>query len=393
MAGPRWGTRISVLSAVLASTLIIAAAVWLLGDLGPGGARPQAVPSPPRGPAQPLSRFSTIRSVTFYENKPVVEYLADLEAAIPSIHRAGFDAVWMALPWASMEPSPLASPPQYNQAAFAALGKVLATVSANGMRALIGLNYLGRGWAPTDIDPCRWLTDSRMYRAFDDYATEFLRTILPYHQFVYVLVFSETADPCINAFRHADVLAERIHETLGNLPLQVPSTLRDQFTIGFHDNSLITLGWADVSPLPQPLPYQFVSTVAYGLDGDTRAQIEAAIANRVNRFDALFPGVPVILGEIGATFCPPFDQGNQARVLGDVVSYAEARHLGFNIWHWAPVPGEARCTNHAFQGLAITREDGQPRPALVGLERLPGFVPAQGGVGATPTSTASAPAS
>src|SRR6266511_1788154 len=265
MAWPWWRGKVSVAVAVLASAGIVGASVWFLGDLGPAGR--EALPTPPVVPAQPLSRFSTIRSVTFYENKPVTEYLDDLDRAIPSIRRAGFDAVWMALPWAAMAPAPLESPPRYAQAAFAALGRVLATVAQNRMRALIGLNYLGRGWAPAVIDPCRWVTDARMYRAFDDYATDFLRTILPYHEFVYILVFSETADPCTNAFQHADELARSIRGTLGSLPLQLPTRLRAQFTFGFHDNSLITLGWADESPLPRPVPFQFLSTVAYGLDG------------------------------------------------------------------------------------------------------------------------------
>ncbi len=120
------------------------------------------------------------------------------------------------------------------------------------------------------------------------------------------------------------------------------------------------------------------------------SQIRAALAERVGRFDSLFPDVPVVLGEVGATFCPPFDERNQARVLGDIVSYARSRHMGFNIWHWSPVPGEDLCTNHAFQGLAITRRNGGPRPALSRLEGLPGFSPRSPAArGATPEPVAS----
>src|SRR5205823_12513277 len=112
------------------------------------------------------------------------------------------------------------------------LRDLLGYLGANGVRAIVGLDYLGKGWSPEGIDPCRWVTDRRMERAFESYVRGFLERIRAYHDDVSILLFTEPTLLCAHhPADHAAELAADLRPTLGSLPERLPHALRAQFRI------------------------------------------------------------------------------------------------------------------------------------------------------------------
>ncbi len=319
-----------------------------------------------------LLPYGDIRSVTFYlfpfdETK----YYLSLRDSIPAIREAGFNTIWIVSPWVSYDPRPLESPRFYEESRFEHLRQVLALLEENEMKAILGLNYLGKGWSPEGIDPGRWITDSEMYEAFESYVGEFLRRIEEFNNSVYIVFFTEGTepeglDPYADAERHASIL----RETLGSLPSRLEPRLRRKFSIGFQDYSIVNLGWGNgACPTPLPTPYDFVSMVYYGFEDASDETIRSEFDERIDRFRGVFPGTPLIVGEMGASLCEHGEE-NQARVILAKVSHALDWGLGFNLWHWRPIPGEDDCQNAAFMGLAITREDNTTKAVVDELRAI-----------------------
>src|SRR5581483_11852283 len=132
------------------------------------------VPPPARVAPLPLGR---VRAVTYVKERPFASYTGELRRALPGIAAAGFNTVWLVLPWWQFEPRPLATPPAYDERSFDALRRVLNDLAGRNMHAIIGLDYLGRGWAPMGIDACRWLVTPRYENAFERYVRGFLERI------------------------------------------------------------------------------------------------------------------------------------------------------------------------------------------------------------------------
>src|SRR5205807_2357807 len=134
----------------------------------------------------------------------------------------------------------------------------------------------------------------------------------------------------------AGELADRLKTTLGSLPERLPPRLRAQFAIGYHDNSLIDLGWSgSKSPIASPDPFNFLSMSVYGLERETPTEIAQDLDARVARFRAVDPTAPLLIGEFGASRCKGGPR-NQARVESAIASYAIQHEIGFNVWHWRP---------------------------------------------------------
>src|SRR3989344_6068594 len=276
-------------------------------------------------PIYTASAYSSIRSVTWYEFGPTyAESLADLRAQIPRMKAAGFNTVWLVTPWMDMQPQPLASPPVWNEANFTALKQTLAMLRANNMQALIGLNYLGPEWEPQGIDACTWTTNTTMYQAFVDYAKGFLQRIDGYQDVAMIQVFTENAEPIympscpentLNEKYDGPQIAKILRGTLGNLPAQLPSTLRAKWRIGYHDFSQINFGWGQV-------------------ESRTDAEMKTEVATRAARFKMLYPSTPLIIGEYGARSCGSSREANQARVTAGILRFAIANHMGSNVWAW-----------------------------------------------------------
>jgi hypothetical protein len=221
--------RLGYLAAALILTLGACAGVYLAirdGREPAGGTESSA-----------LLPYGDIRSVTFYlfpfdETK----YYMALKDSIPDIRKAGFNTIWIVNPWVSFDPQPLETPRVFEESRFEHLRQVLSLLRENAMKAILGLNYLGKGWSPEGIEPGSWVTDSKMYEAFESYVEEFLRRIEEFNDTAYILFFTEGTepeglDPYADAERHASIL----RETLGSLPSRLDPTLRGKFSIGYHD--------------------------------------------------------------------------------------------------------------------------------------------------------------
>ncbi|MBK8011054.1 MAG: hypothetical protein IPK13_06865 [Deltaproteobacteria bacterium] len=333
-----------------------------------GGALPPDSGTNDAGPSawSPCCGHPQLRSVTFYDHgSSSAQRYVHIESALPAIRRAGFNALWLVSPWTQYNPRPLVAPPEYSPDEFRELRRLLTLLRANGMRALIGLNYLGSGWAPDGIDACTWITDPVMYAAFETYVARFLQEIREFSDLAYILVFTENAEPCGMANADSAVaLAELLRATLGSLPHRLDPALRAEFRIGYHDYSLINLGWAGGdSPIASPMGFDFLSMVAYGLDRLSDTEIAAEIDRRAGRFRALYPSTPLIIGESGASACDGND-ANQARVARAIVEHATSHGMGSNIWGWRPGPPGQECVNPVFGGLAVTNQDGSIKQAV-----------------------------
>ncbi|MBF0479836.1 MAG: hypothetical protein HQL26_10170 [Candidatus Omnitrophica bacterium] len=326
--------------------------------------------------AKPSLSYQDVKSVTFYDfgTTPAQQFI-NLQNELPDIKAAGFNTVWLVNPWADYNPDPLSNPSVYSEKAFADLRKTLALIKSNGMYAIIGLNYLGKGWSPKGIDSSIWLEDPIMYHAFETYVTEFLNRIKDYNETVFILFFTENSEPdhlapyYFNRNNNATKLCGLLRQTLGSLPTRLPAQLRSLYSIGYHDYTLINFNWAlGDTPISSPNPFDFLSMVAYGFENMTEHQIADEINLRSSRFKNLYPGTPLIIGEVGSNNCE--GEINQARVEGAIVSQALKHRFGFNVWGWKAGPDLQVCSNGSMGGFNLTNQESSSNFALVTLKSV-----------------------
>jgi len=319
---------------------------------------------------QPASPYSNIRSTTWYEFGPsYADSLANLRAAIPSLHAAGFNTVWLVTPWMDMQSSALPSA-TWNESNFTALKQTLDVLRANNMQALMDLNYLGQGWSPAGIDACTWTQNSSMYSAFTNYVSGFLQRINGYQSTVMIMVATEAAEPCsMLGSGYAPQVASIMRNTIGNLPMQIPSSVRSGWRIGYHDYDELNLGWLSSgdSPIASPNPFDFLSMVAYEMESYSDSQIASELSTRAARFRALYPSWPLIVGEYGAVACDSSAEANQSRVVASILNWAIAHNAGGNLWQWQPVTKNGTASDCSAglsgAGLNLMNANGTPRPA------------------------------
>lgn len=331
---------------------------------------PPATTTPINTPAQKLST-NGIRSVTF--NIPGVDlgatdqFYNKLSDALPSIKSTGFNTIWLVNWWQVFEPTALPQP-AYNQDAFARLKKVLDLLRANNMKAILGVNYIGGYRPPQGVDGLHWIQNPDQYKAFETYLAKYLTEIKNYNDMVYIMVFTENSEPDGMADQaHAQQVAGLLRPTLGSMPTRLPQDLRNLFTIGYHDYSIINLGWGNgQSPIADPNSYDFVSMVAYGQDLLSYTDVNTEIATRAQRFKNLYPNTPLMIGELGGNYCDNNEQ-NQARVVGTIVSYALKNSMGSNVWGWT---NKAVCGATDYDQFGITNPDGSMRQATQILKQV-----------------------
>src|SRR5262249_10810771 len=153
--------------------------------------------------------------------------LGDLRAAAPTIAANGFNTVWLVTPWKDLNPQPLANPPVYNTEGLNHLKQTLQVLRNTNLKALMGLNYLGSGWAPTGIDACNWITIQSQYQSFETYVNEVMKRLDGYQDVVSLVVFTENAEPCnLSAYNDAEKISALLRPTLGSLPEHLNPTLR-----------------------------------------------------------------------------------------------------------------------------------------------------------------------
>ncbi|MBI4396743.1 MAG: Ig-like domain-containing protein, partial [Elusimicrobia bacterium] len=326
-----------------------------------------------------------LRSTTWYNFQTgFAENLEDLEREIPKIKAAGFNALWLVNAWYVYDSSPLASPRVYKEDAFNHLKAELDILRDNDMQAFIGLNYLGTGWEPKGISFCPgWVEDQNSYNAFKEYVVEFSTRIWDYSDMVHLLFFTEAAEPCRFTPSSATYwangadpalaaeVADIARSKLGNLPNELPPDIRNHFSFGYHDYTLINWGLVDGDHLPiaSASTFDFLSMVVYFMDDLADSQIADTVSQRAGRFRTFFPSLPLIVGESGAKHCTgSYTPANQSRVLTAIESTALDLDLGLNVWAWLSLPGE--CTTPTSGRYAITQADGTFYPAVDSLTSL-----------------------
>ena len=330
----------------------------------------------------PRQSISTVHATTIYlldgtlGRAGLAPYLS---ANLPAIKAAGFNAVYIPAIWADFDPSPLASPRAYSTAAFADAKAALDLLRASKMRTVVGLNYVGPGFAPNfgpvlpDAQACDWARTPPVYAAFEQYAAEFMTQLSSYSDMLSLMVFTESAEGCGLATQAAaPAVALQLQTTLGSLPSRLPPLLRLMWTIGYHDYTIVNLGWGNgVGPIALPSEFDFVSMVAYNVSTTTE------LDTRAGRFTALYPATPLYVGEMGTNGCataPGVGEAGQATNDALLVQWALAHDHGLNLWGWPASGGSPdeslECSNPVFGGLAITNADGTPRSAVAAVKAL-----------------------
>lgn len=316
----------------------------------------------------PKRPYSQIRSVAWilppYEN---FQTYNQLSAALPQMKAEGYNTIYMLNPWSSFNPQPLTDPAAYNDSAFADLLKILDLLKNNGMSVIIGLNHLtplGEG-----VPACGWAEDPRVEEAFENYVVEFLTRTQNYSDILYPIVFTEGTEPCGAAYEPLDPrMIPLMQTTIGSLPLRLPPPLRSKFVLGYHDYTLINLGRGlGASPIADPLSFDFLSMVAYGLDALNNSQIQSELDARIARFRALYPNTPLILGESGTTYCDPYGENRQADGIQSIASYMVTRNMGYSVWEWTSHTPGYQCTTGDF---GIHDVSGAPRRAAEALSDI-----------------------
>jgi hypothetical protein len=146
--------------------------------------------------------------------------------------------------------------------------------------------------------------------------------------------------------------------------------LRGKFRLGFHDGrffiaNLLLPDRYRYSVVPRGSGYNYLSMSNYyasaGLDW---ADLRAMLRRQLVRYRNLYPQLPVVVGEFGATRCAPMDAARQAAIDGSAVAWFASRRVGFNLWGWqAPTP--TRCASDA--GLYLRDYRGRSGPALAAV--------------------------
>src|SRR3989344_2838688 len=333
----------------------------------------------------------TIRSATIYlqhsalgaQNAGLYDYLVQ---HIPELKANGFNTFWFVTPWATFDKRPLTEPRVYTDGAFASAKNILELLRQNDMRALIGLNYFGAGWGPDYNNDgvsdekdknCELTTDPQKFAAFDAYVEKFLTEMQPYNDIIYPVVFTEASTPCgLTVTSDGVEVAAIMRNTLGSVPNRLPPSLREKYNFGYHDNAILTSGTGfGVSPA-MPNTFDFFSTVAYDFDDLTDSEIVAEIDLRADRFRQAHPGVPLIIGELGARSCSGtasdptrFSEATQSRAISTTVRHALSRGIGINLWTypWIPADSSVNCPDGE---LVLERKDGTPKAVIPALQDI-----------------------
>jgi hypothetical protein len=229
---------------------------------------------------------------------------------------------------------------------------------------------VGIGYAPefgSILSPdqaCNWAVTPEVYATFENYAQQAMTEYAGFSDMLQLMVFTEGAEGCgLATPQAAPAVALQLQKTLGSLPTRISPILRTQWRLGYHDYSIVNLGWGNgFGPIASPNPFDFVSMVAYNVN--STIELDA----RADRFKALYTTSPLVVGEAGANGCPGASPP-QAAVDSLIVYWAVSRGYGFNIWGW-PNAGEAECTNPVYGGYALTKVDGTPNDAAAAIQRI-----------------------
>lgn len=331
--------------------------------------------SPPILAPAPRIPYNQIRSVTWIDYPAMLPDTYDkLASALPQIKATGFNEVLLGANawWFYQTGSPTA--PIYNTQRFAQLRRILDLLRAYDMQVQIAINALGPGWEPPGIDVCTWTQDLTQWKSFEAYVTRLMTELNGYEDMIYFTIGTENAysfAPECGLINEQNVqvpafVGPLIQATMGSLPARLPDNLRSRFRMGLHDFGFIVEDYLNGgTPIRSPNTFDVLSFTGYKLyDWDrmtgatiqiSDAQMRQNLDDRRNRLVAMYPNVPVVMGETGARHCSAYGGENrQAQILDVVVRWSLSKPMGFNIWKWT----SALDTDADNDGLSDECEDG-----------------------------------
>ncbi|MBL8217547.1 MAG: fibronectin type III domain-containing protein [Bryobacterales bacterium] len=347
-------------------------------------------------------RATTLRYLTCTEARCFEAELLDPQAEfdlferdLTRIQSLGFNAVWQVFPLFLYidEAAPTLT---LNETRMRLFERKLALLRERRMRLFWGLNYLWPTQSPKGFVPQNWIHHPDRIALFDQIATALLRRAEPYADTVLPFVFVEGTEPDYSLYLDPAALTAYLHDlrtALGEFPTRLPADLRAKYRIGFHDYSILTLGWGrGASPLPDPHDFDFLSFnfyPQYGFDPNpipylpqnpvafqslVRRELEARIA----RFTRFYPNTPIIVGETGFSSCylTPGHDAIQATAIAALLTAIREKNLAFNLWDFSPARGQLPdgrpwvCSENHDLGASLTKLDGSARLAACAANNL-----------------------
>jgi len=137
--------------------------------------------------------FAEMRSVCYYNvatdhqtSWTMTAWFDALKADLPLMKAAGFNTVWLVVPWADFQPS--INPVSTNQGSYDLLAAVAAYFKSEGLYLILPHPYLGTGWAPTGYDHhAEWPFGDDYLQAFKDFMYGFVDVIKDYDNILVLL--------------------------------------------------------------------------------------------------------------------------------------------------------------------------------------------------------------
>ena len=310
------------------------------------------------------------RGISLYKNVPFEIVAQNLKTEIDDIKNIGFDTVWFVIPWREFCPKPLENKDDLYK--FKVLKDSIKLLASKGMKAMLPLNYLGAGWEPEGISAAGFITDPNMYGSFERYVLRLLTYLEDVAEHTTILVFSENTYHGRNWQTEGRKIAKDLQKSLGSLPNRLPRELRGKYKIVYHDGEFLTLGWGQgISPVASPCPFDALSMVGYisNMTSKTVQGITKSLNQRKKRFEEAHPGIPIIMGEWGASSCPD-NEVYQSKKNMIVLKWAEKNLEGWSLWGWFPGPPGQDCSNPVYNGLSITRQEGDLKLSAKNIKKF-----------------------
>jgi len=370
--------------------------------------------------------IESTRSITYYNGEiswANFDY-SRFESTIKEMQDMGANTIWFVLPWIDFHLQALPEP-QWNEKAVENLNNAITIVQTQGMRVMLPLCYLGKGWSPKGIDPNVWTADKDMYQAFGLYAKTLITRLLQNgNDNMSFLLYGEGCYPSFHRTREYQITVKSfrkwcrdnnddinfwnsrwgtcykwdnllpftgktasdkentqnlladywrwsssiICERHGSLAHEIRGIIGNKALIGYHDDAIIAKDWGGgVTPIPKDNPYQFLSFAHYYTLHEYGSLDKFVLQTNdvITKFKKLYPEMPLGIFETG--LCEQdFDRNNQANVISEIAHIAERKDVGINIWMWQDHITGDKCQ----QTFGLITQNGKKKPAYLMLHKI-----------------------
>lgn len=142
--------------------------------------------------------------------------LTKLTQELPKMKAAGINTVWLTFPWQDLQPTA----GTWNEAAFTTLVQHLQAVQQQGtMRVILPVNYVGPGFSPNGIDPCKWMQRPAEVAKFNKFVERLAARLENYNYMIYYIVYTEYPPACsISTINNTPFFATGIKYISNNNP-------------------------------------------------------------------------------------------------------------------------------------------------------------------------------